>query len=144
MDTTDKSINKIITTLFELEAKGYHSIFFEYENGLFRVRIMQLATEKIVYERTINTLRELEKVVETLETIKNICLNIWKTPFKCYMREFILGEKVGNWEKTRSIIELGDNATQAMLADDSGYYIDDPDNHLQYFVCYKELSESEK
>ena len=144
MDTIDKSISKIITALLKLEAKGYHSVFCEYGNGLFRVRIMQLATENIVYERTINTLREQEKFVETLETIENINYNIWKTPFKCYVREFILGEKVGKWEKTRSIIELGDNATQSMLTDDSGYYIDDPDYHLQYFVSYKELSETDK
>jgi hypothetical protein len=31
-----------------------------------------------------------------------------------------------------------------MLIDGSGYYIDDPDNGLQYFVDMKQSSETEK
>jgi hypothetical protein len=51
--------------------------------------------------------------------------------------------KAGEWEKTKSIIELGDNATESMLEDGSGYYLDDPDNGMQYFVNYKQLSETD-
>lgn len=68
--------------------------------------------------------------------------NITTTTFQCYKREFIKGEKPGEWEKTRPIIEYGDNATSAMLIDGSGYYIDDPDNGLQYFVDMNQLSET--
>jgi hypothetical protein len=35
-------------------------------------------------------------------------------------------------------IKYGDNATQSMLIDGSGYYIDDPDNGMQYFVDMKQ------
>jgi hypothetical protein len=59
------------------------------------------------------------------------------TSFQCYKREFVKGEKAGKWEKTVPVIEFGENATQAMLIDGSGYYIDDPDNGLQYFVDMK-------
>jgi hypothetical protein len=68
--------------------------------------------------------------------------NITTTVFQCYKREFVKGEKVGAWGKTRSVIEYGDNATSAMLIDGSGYYIDDPDNEWQYFVDMKQLPET--
>jgi hypothetical protein len=70
--------------------------------------------------------------------------NITTTVFQCYKREFTKGVKSGAWEKTRPVIEYGDNAISAMLIDGSGYYIDDPDNGLQYFVDMKQLSEMNK
>jgi hypothetical protein len=53
----ENSINQIITALMELEAKGCHSVFFEYGNGLFCTRIFrgEVCTENIVYEKTIST-----------------------------------------------------------------------------------------
>ena len=67
--------------------------------------------------------------------------NTTTTIFQCYKREFIKGVKSGTWEKIRPVIEYGDNATSAMLIDGTGYYIDDPDNGLQYFVDMNRLSE---
>lgn len=61
-------------------------------------------------------------------------MNTTTTIFPCYKREFIKGITAGEWEKTASTIEYGDNATTSMLIDGSGYYIDDPDNEIQYFV----------
>ncbi len=63
--------------------------------------------------------------------------------FQCHRREFIQGIKAGEWEKTGSTIEYGDNATTSMLTDGSGYYINDPDNNRQYFVDMKELNNQE-
>jgi hypothetical protein len=77
--------------------------------------------------------------METKNSTEN---HVATTAFQCYKREFIKGEFVGEWEKTTSVFEFGDNATQAMLIDGSGYYIDDPDNGLQYFVDYQSLSET--
>lgn len=68
--------------------------------------------------------------------------NITTTIFQCYKREFIKGVKSGTWEKIRPVIGYGDNASSAMLIDGSGYYIDDPDNKLQYFVDMNQLSET--
>ncbi len=67
-----------------------------------------------------------------------------KIQFPCYKREFIQGEKAGEWQKTTSTIEYGDNATQSMLIDGSGYYINDPDNGLQYFVDMKQENKTDK
>ena len=66
------------------------------------------------------------------------------TIFQCYKQEYVKGVKSGKWEKTLPIIEFGDNATSSMLIDGSGYYIDDPDNDLLYFVDMKQLSETNK
>ena len=144
MKTTVELINRIITALDKLEVKGCHSIFCEYGNGLFRVRIIHLATGKISFERTINIHNELKEADEMLKIIVNMRFNIWTTTFQCYKRKFVLGKKAGKWGKTKPIIEFGDNATQSMLTDDSGYYIDDPDNGMQYFVNYKEQIETDK
>jgi hypothetical protein len=48
MNTTVNIINRIITVLDELEAKGCHSIFCEYGNGLFRVRIINTGDRHIL------------------------------------------------------------------------------------------------
>jgi hypothetical protein len=83
-------------------------------------------------------LDEVFNMVEALKAVpekdKN---NVMVTPFQCYKREFIIGEKSGEWTKILPIIEYGDNAMQSTLIDSSGYYIDDPDNDLQYFVDMK-------
>lgn len=140
----DKSINQIIKALMELEAKGCHTVFFEYGSGLFRVRIFrgEADVKTIVYEKTINTTEEQTEADEMYGFIKNLYLHTKVTSFQCYKRVFIKGKKASEWEKAKSTIEFGENATYAMLIDGSGYYIDDPDNHLQYFVDYKQSSET--
>jgi hypothetical protein len=144
MNATVKIINRIIRALDELEAKGCHSIFCEYGDGLFRVRVIHIATEKVAYERTINLHEQQQEADETVEAIEKMRNSILKTSFQCYRQEFIKGKKSGKWEKTNPVIEFGDNATQAMLIDGSGYYIDDPDNGLLYFVDYNQLCETDK
>jgi hypothetical protein len=71
-------------------------------------------------------------------------MNTTEIKFQCHRREFIQGVKAGEWEKTGSTIEYGNNATTSMLTDGSGYYIDDPDNERQYFVDMNKLSETDK
>lgn len=59
--------------------------------------------------------------------------------FPIYKRKFVFGQFVGDWEKIENCqkIEVGEKATQAMLIDGSGYYIDDLENNVQYFVDYE-------
>ena len=142
MTTTVESINKIITALFELEAKGCHLVFFEYGNELLRVRICKRETEKIMYEQTTHLTKEPKALEKLLELIDDMKCHILKTIFQCYRQEFIKGVKSGKWEKTKPIIEFGNNATSEMLIDFLGYYINDPDNNLLYFVDMKQLSET--
>jgi hypothetical protein len=66
--------------------------------------------------------------------------SVINTSFQCYRREFVKGEKSGDWEKTGSIFEVGENAMQTMQIDGSGYFIDDPDNGLQYYADMKQDS----
>ncbi|MDR2056998.1 MAG: hypothetical protein LBP83_01715 [Dysgonamonadaceae bacterium] len=138
-------INQIITALMELEAKGCHAVSFEYGNGLFKLSIFrgEVKAEKVVYEQTINLAIEQTELCEICRMIENLKSHVKKTVFQCYKREFVKGEKAGKWEKSGSSFEFGDNATSAMLIDHSGYYIDDPDNGLQYFVDYHS-SETDK
>ena len=140
----ETKINQIITALFELEAKGFYRTFFEYGNNLFRVRIFKSDTEKIAYEKTINLKDEQKALKKMLKQIVEMKYGIMKTPFQCYRQVFIKGVKSGAWEKTSPIIEYGKNATTSMLIDNSGYYINDPDNDLMYFVDVKQLSETNK
>jgi hypothetical protein len=63
---------------------------------------------------------------------------VFSTTYQCYRRDFEKDNVSGEWEKCASSFEFGDNATQSMLTDGSGYYIDDPENHLQYFVDMKQ------
>jgi hypothetical protein len=141
-----EKINQIITALAELEAKGCHRIFFEYGNGLFKVRIFksQVKAETVVYERTINLSEELAELCEVCSFIENLKSHVTKTVFQCYKRAFVKGEKPGKWEKTGSSFEFGDNATSEMLINGTGYYITDPDNGLQYFVDMQQASETDK
>jgi len=140
---TKTSINQIISALLELEAKGCHSVTFEYGDGLFRVRIFsgELGIGKIVYQKSFYPLQEqaeIDKLLNMIETLKN---RVWIEVFQCYRREFVKGEKKGDWEKVKPIIEFGENALYSMLCDGSGYYLDDPENEVQYFVDRKQLSE---
>jgi hypothetical protein len=144
MKTVNESINQVITALMELEAKRCHSAFFEYGNGLFRVRIFKIeaSAEKTVYEKTINLIQEQEELEELYNHIKNMKIYVYQTEFQCYKREFIIGEKSGEWEKTKPSFEFGANATLAMQAGGLGNFIDDPDNGLQYFVDMKQLNDN--
>jgi hypothetical protein len=128
-----------ITALHELEAKGCRSACFEYGNGLFRVRIFrgEIEANTVVYEQTINVIDEPSRLEEAINHIRDLKNHVTEIAFQCYKREFVKGVKSGEWEKTGSSFEFGDNATQSMLTDGSGYYIDDPDNKLQYFVDMK-------
>jgi hypothetical protein len=140
------TVNQIITALMELEAKGCHSVFFEYGNGLFHVRIYngEIRLGKTVYEKTIYHGIEQSEMVRLSNLIGTLSSHVYTTVFQCYRQEFVNGKKSGKWEKTKPSFEYGDNATQSMLIDGSGYYIDDPENGVQYFVSMKELSETGK
>jgi hypothetical protein len=144
MNTQNKTINQIINSLMELEAKGFHTVFFEYGNGLFRIRIFkgEVNVENIVFERTFDTKDEQSEPDEIYRHVNNMKYCVRKTSFKCLKRKFIKGEKAGKWETVKPSFEFGENAMQAMLIDGSGYYVDDPDNGLQYFVDYKNISET--
>jgi hypothetical protein len=142
-------VSQIITALFELQGKGYFDISFDYEKDLFQVRIYKGKLDvhkRPVYHESINLTTgaesKLDEVCNMVEALKatpaNDKNNVLITPFQCYKREFIIGEKSGEWIKILPIIEYGDHATQSMLIDGSGYYIDDPDNDMQYFVDMKQ------
>jgi len=140
---TKTSINQIITALMELEAKGCHSVYFEYSEGLFRVRIYsgEYSIGKVVYEGAIyheQEHAEMEKLSKMIETLK---YRVTTTVFQCYKRVFVRGEKSGEWVKIKPIFECGENAMSSMLCDGSGYFVDDPANGLQYFVDMKKVSE---
>ncbi|MDR0231977.1 MAG: hypothetical protein LBI82_07645 [Dysgonamonadaceae bacterium] len=139
-------IYQVITALIELEAKGCHSVFFEYGNGLFRARIFKVeaSAEKTVYEKTINPVQEQAELEELYNHIENMKLYIYTTVFQCYRQEFVKGKKAGEWEKIKPSFEFGKNATLSMQIGGLGNFIDDPDNGLQYFVDMKQLSETDK
>jgi hypothetical protein len=140
------TVNQIFTALAELESKGCHAVFFEYGNGLFRVRIFRgkAHEERAVYQRVINPTCEPAELDTLLDFIKNLDNRITTVPYPCYKQEFVKGKKSGKWEKCKPVFEVGENATQSMLIDGSGYYIDDPDNDMQYFVDMKQVSETDK
>ncbi|MDR1584112.1 MAG: hypothetical protein LBS55_12825 [Prevotellaceae bacterium] len=137
-----EKINQIITALMDLEAKGCHRIFFEYGNSLFRVRIFRAESETVVYEKIINLVQEQDGLDELYGKIEDMKNHIKTTVFQCYRQDYVNGKRSGKWEKTRPVIEFGDNATQSMLIDCSGYYLDDPDNGVLYFVDMKQESEN--
>jgi hypothetical protein len=128
-----------------LEAKGCHSVCFEYGNDLFRVRIFRgkVEADTVIYERMVNVIDEPLGLEDAINHIQDLKSHVKNTSFQCYKREYVKGEKVGEWEKTGSSFEFGDNAMSSMLTDGSGYSIDDPDNGLQYFIDMKNLSEAE-
>ena len=91
-------------------------------------------------------MRNEEKIKKqnSLRSEINIDMGVTKTRFQCYKREFVKGEKVGEWAKTGSTIMYGKNATYEMLIDGLGYIITDIDNNVQYFVDMQHLSETDK
>jgi hypothetical protein len=120
----------------------------------FQVRIYKGKRDvhkRPVYHESINLATgaesKLDEVFNMVEALKatpaNDKNNVMITPFQCYKREFLTGEKSGEWIRILPIIEYGDHAMQSILIDGSGYYIDDPDNGIQYFVDYKQLIETE-
>jgi hypothetical protein len=133
-------INQIITALMDLEAKGCHKCFFEYGNGLVSVKIYrdEVNQKSIVYEKTANPV-QLDELLNFIENLKS---HVKTTSFQCYRRDFVKGEISGEWEKTKPAFEFGGNAMQSMQIDGSGYFIDDPDNRLQYFVDLKQVNET--
>ena len=135
-------INEIIKSLLELEAKGCHSVFFEYGNNTFHIRIFRgdISADKIAFEKTVILPLEQTEVKKLLDFLENMRNHVKSTKFLCHKREFVIGVKSGEWEKIKPCFEFGANATSAMVIDGSGYFIDDPDNGLQYFVNMNELS----
>jgi hypothetical protein len=73
----NNKINQVITALTELEAKGCHSVYFEYGDGMFRVRIFsgELGTGKIVYGKSIYPKQEqaeIDKLLNLIETLSKL------------------------------------------------------------------------
>jgi hypothetical protein len=143
MNKTFEIINQVINSLQELEAKGCHKVTFEYGTNLFRVVVFkgeereENAVLRGYYQKT-----DERALTELLQQIKNLQSKVFSTSYLCYCRAFEKGKTSGEWEKTASSFVFGENAMQSMLIDGSGYYIDDPDNHLQYFVDMKQSSET--
>jgi hypothetical protein len=138
------SIFQIIKALTELEAKGCHSVFFEYCGGKYMIRIYSgdAHTGKIVYKSIINPSKEqskLDKLSNLIEKLKN---RVMTTDFQSYMREFVKGSKTGESIQTKPLSEFGDNSVFSMLCDNSGYYLDDAENGVQYFVDMREVSKT--
>ena len=134
------SIHQIITALMELEAKGCHTVNFEFEAGLFRVKIFS-SNGKIIYADAMYFEGEqarFDKLANKIETLKN---RVYSTIFQCYRQEFVKGEKSGSWEKIKPTFEFGEKSTLSMLCDGSGYYVDDPENSFLYFVDMKKVSD---
>ena len=144
MNTINKKINHIILALMELEANDYHSVCFEYGNDFFRVRIFagEVNRGNIVYQKTFIPTEEAADLDELSNKITSLKSSVTTTIFQCYRRVFVKGERVGKWEKIRPIIPFGENALTSMLYDGSGYFLDDPDNNMQYFVDMKQVSET--
>jgi len=138
----ERKINQIITALFELEAKECHRTCFEYGNGLFRVRIIGITTENVVYEKQINVVEERKELKKLLKHVTDMRYCVMKVPYQCYVREFVKGVKSGEWEKTGSVIEYGKKAIAEKT--EKGFFIDDFENSLQYFVDYSHIIETNK
>jgi hypothetical protein len=136
-----KLINQVINALQALEEKGCHRVTFEYGTNLFRVRIFKGKGEKKPENEVLygyyQTADE-STLTELLQQITNLQSKVFTTTYQCYRREDEKDKVSGEWEKCASSFEFGENATQSMLTDGSGYYIDDPDNRLQYFVDMKQ------
>ena len=144
----NENIHQLIRSLMELEAKGCHSVFFEYGKGAFRVRIFKSeeSLERIDYEKTvnINTSQGVEDLEKMTNHVQDMGLYVINTLFQCHRRKFVKGEKAGKWEMIKPPFVIGHNATQEMLIEGSGYYITDSDNNLMYFICYNEDNNSVK
>jgi hypothetical protein len=136
-------INEVITALLELEAKGCHTVFFEYGDGLFNVRIYRGQAEAgdLMYEDLNMMEYDLELLLDFIDNLKK---RILTTSFPCYKRQFVKGKRAGKWAKIKPVIEFGEKATTAMRIDGSGYLIDDPENRVQYFVDFNHDSNIDK
>jgi hypothetical protein len=142
-----EKVSQIITALLELRKKGYFDISFDCEGNLFQVRIYKGKRDLHkypAYHESIDLTGEegkldgLLSMVEALKTVpEKDTNNVMITSFQCYRQEFVKGKKSSEWIKILPVIEYGDNATQSMLIDGSGYYLDDPDNGMQYFVDFE-------
>ncbi|MDR1181331.1 MAG: hypothetical protein LBL13_05085 [Bacteroidales bacterium] len=142
-----EKVSRIITALLELQGKGYFDISFNCEGHLFQVRIYKGKYDVYklsVYYASIDLSGEegkLDGVFNMVEALKSVPTkdtnNVMITTLQCYRQEIVEGKKSGNWIKILPIIEYGRNATQSMLIDGSGYYLDDPDNGMLYFVDYE-------
>jgi hypothetical protein len=146
--TAMKTILEIFKVLAELEAKGCHSTFFSFGNGIFHTRIFkgEIKMGNMVFDKQVNLTHaeaeaELNAIVEYINNMRSL---VYSTSYQCYVREFIKGEKSGEWQKTKPAFEFGKNATSEMQIDGSGYFITDPENSLQYYVDMKQLSETNK
>jgi hypothetical protein len=139
---------QIVTAMLELQDKGYFDISFNCKGNLFQAEIYRKNFHMHKYpdcqesiDLTADVESKLDEVLEMIEALKSMPTKdtnrVMIKPFPCYRREFVKGEKSGEWVKILPVIEYGDNAMQAMLMDGSGYYIDDPDNGVQYFVDMK-------
>jgi hypothetical protein len=145
-------ISRIITALLEIQSKGYFDISFDYTKKKFLVQLFKRKPELHQFpeyservDLTDDRVREshLEKIlnmVEALKTVPTDTNNVMIVPFQCYRCEFVKGVKYGDWEKILPIIEYGDNATQVTATGGLGYYINDPDNEMQYFVDMEQLN----
>ena len=138
----ETKIVQIITALFELEAKGCHRTYFEYEKGMFRVKIASIKTNEVIYGNTIKVAEERKELKKTLNHIITMKNCIMKFPYQCYKRVFVKGVKAGEWEKTDSIIEYGEKATVEKAG--NGLFISDFESGLQYFVDYKQINKKDK
>ena len=138
------NIHQIITALIELETKRCHDVYFEYGNSLFRVRIIRKETNETVYEKTVSLKDGQEKMDELSEYVENLRLSIYSTVNQCSKREFVKGVKAGKWEKCKPSFEVGANSMSSMQLGGLGKFLDDPDNHLQYFEDMKYLSETDE
>jgi hypothetical protein len=132
-------INQVINALQALEEKGCHRVTFEYGANLFRVRVFR-GDEKPENEvlRGYYQTADESALTELLQQITNLQSKVFSTSYQCYRRNFEKDNVLGEWEKCASSFEFGDNATKSMLIDGSGYYIDDPENRIQYFVDMKQ------
>jgi hypothetical protein len=140
-------INQLISSLLELQSIGYFDISFNCEGNVFQVQIYKgkFDVYKLsVYHKSIDLIGEKGKldevfnIVEALKTVPTKDTNkVMITTLQCYRQEFVEGKKSGKWIKILPIVEYGNNATQSMLIDGSGYYLNDPDNNRRYFIDYE-------
>jgi len=89
------SVNKIVRALFELEAKGYHRVFFEYGTNMFHLRIFrgEVSVKSIAFERTIplSGQTELEQLYSYIVKLSH---HVTTTSFQRYCRDFIKSIKL--------------------------------------------------
>jgi hypothetical protein len=146
-------VSRIITALLEIQSKGYFNVSFGYTKKMFLVQLFKRKPELHQFpeyservDMTDDRESHLEKILNMVEALKTVPTidtnNVMTVPFQCYRHEFVKGEKSGDWKKILPIIEYGANATQVTEIGGSGYYINDPDNEMQYYVSTSQLNET--